>query len=145
MAHESHAPDATFIVAEPDFVIYREDGDRHMMHVSEQEQHMSNFSRLEELGDLLSAEAKMQYLAELEEYRQQANKDNNAPWPVRRPAASSGGEPADDAPWTAEAYDSGFGLLYAFHPPRKPPAAGFKPSHIRRHLHDLQAYMTASA
>ena len=30
MAHESHAPDTTFVIAEPDFVFYREDGEAHL-------------------------------------------------------------------------------------------------------------------
>ena len=37
MAHQSHAADTTFIVAEPDFVFFREDANAHLRYLDGEE------------------------------------------------------------------------------------------------------------
>ena len=56
MAHESHAPDTTFIVAEPDFVFYREDGEKHMEWLNAEEHRAQSFARWDEMADLIPSE-----------------------------------------------------------------------------------------
>ena len=45
MAHESHAPDTTFVIAEPDFVFYREDGEAHLNYLSATDQVQFEFKK----------------------------------------------------------------------------------------------------
>ena len=51
MAHESHAPDTTFVIAEPDFVFYREDGEAHLNYLSAMDQVQFEFEKYEEMAD----------------------------------------------------------------------------------------------
>ena len=110
MAHESHAPDTTFIVAEPDFVFYREDGEKHMAYLNAEEHQAQSFARWDEMADLLSPASAAQFRRELDVYLQRAEVDKNAPWPrdpVGEPPAGAQGE---QQRWTVEAFENGFGL-----------------------------------
>ena len=145
MAHESHAPDTTFIVAEPDFVFYREDGEKHMEYLNAEEHRWVTFARWDEMADLIPSEqGKAQFRRELQTYLKDAARDKNAPWPRAPVGPLPAGAQGQEQHWTKEAFEHGYGLSYVFARRRKPPATGFRPEDISNHLHDLQAYMTAA-
>ena len=146
MAQESHAPDTTFIVAEPDFVFYREDGEAHLKYLSTMDAVQFQFSHYDELAELLSARSQKSFRAELQQYLKDLKHDKNAPWPLEPPEPIDPNCPEQEKMrWTAEAADLGYGLTYCFSRKNKPPPEGFKPEDISDHLHDLQAYMTAAS
>ena len=81
MAHPSHSEDTTSIVAEPDFVFYREDGDSWTTYLSERDAETGTFARFSEMADLLEGRARKQFLKELDAYMEAVKLDQNAPWP----------------------------------------------------------------
>ena len=146
MAHESHAPDTTFIIAEPDFVFYREDGEAHLKYMSSLDAVACQYSHYDEMAELLPARAQKSFRAELQQYLKDLKNDKNAPWPLEPPEPIDPNCPEQEKMrWTAEAADLGYGLTYCFSRKNKPPPEGFKPEDISDHLHDLQAYMTAAS
>ena len=81
MAHQSHAPDTTFIVSELDFVFNREDGNAHLAYLSEQEAKHKIYERWEEMAELFQPGDKEEFLKEAEKYARLWRIDKNAPWP----------------------------------------------------------------
>ena len=81
MAHQSHAPDTTFIVNEPDFVFFNEHGEEHLRYLSEQEASLTTYTRFEDMAGLLSPEAADAFRAELAVYLEKLKDDKTAPWP----------------------------------------------------------------
>ena len=87
MAHESHAPDTTFVIAEPDFVFCREDGEAHLNYLSTVDQVQFEFEKYEEMADFLTdPQAKESFREELQQYLLDVQTDKNAPWPAEPPA-----------------------------------------------------------
>ena len=145
MAHQSHAPDTTFIVSEPDFVFYKEDGEEYLSYLSKEEAETQTLTRWEEMAEKLSPEAAKDFRRELRVYLEAVKKDKNAPWPKERPLVESDDDEVATSRWTSELVDTGNGVVEAFSRPQKPAASGFRPKDISDHLHDLQALMTAAA
>ena len=146
MAHESHAPDTTFVIAEPDFVFYREDGEAHLSYMSTVDQVQFEFEKYEEMADFLTdPQAKESFREELQQYLLDVQTDKNAPWPAEPPAIDPNSRDQQKMRWTVEAANLGYGLTCCFSRKKRPPPEGFKPEEISDHLHDLQAYMTAAS
>ena len=145
MAHASHSADTTFIVAEPDFVFYREDGNSWTGYLSERDAEMATFSRFSELAARLQkGEHKKQFLRELDEYMKAVKLDQNAPWPKLGMSQRSSDDTWEPH-WSEERLDAGDECLLAFSRPVRPPAGAFQPHNMSPHLLDLQALMTAAS
>ena len=145
MADKSHAEDTTFVVAEPDFVFFREDAEAWPGYLSQNEAETQTFQRFSEMAFLLEdIEERNQFLHELEEYMTSWKKDKNAPWPKADKSKRS----RDDAGhkhWTEDRFYCCEYSNIAFSRPKKNPPSAFRPENISPHLLDLQALMTAAS
>lgn len=121
MAHQSHAPDTTFIVSEPDFVFYKEDGDAYLSYLSKEEAETQTLTRWEEMAEKLSPEAAKDFRRELRAYLEAVKKDKNAPWPKERPQPLSDEDELAKRRWTSELVDTETEWWRRFRGRRSPP------------------------
>ena len=145
MAHAAHAPDTLFVVSEPDFVFFREDGERILSYMSLREAQAATFARWDEMADdMEDLNQRNQFRREIAAYCVAYEDDKNAPWPKTTHAPQLPADKKDES-WNAATYKYKEQVNVAFSRPSKPPASAFRPENISDHLHDLQALMTASA
>ena len=86
MAHESHAEDTGWIVAEQDYRFKKAHATVHHEFLSEQEQISSHWSRWDEIGDAIEdPEERKQFYEDLDKYLAELKQDKNAVWPQRPP------------------------------------------------------------
>ena len=81
MAHESHAPDTTSVIAEPDFVFNKADADTQTHFVDRQPPFSSAYARWDELVDAVPEAERAEFRRDLDKWAESVKTDQNAAWP----------------------------------------------------------------
>ena len=144
MAHVSHAPDTTFVIAEPDFFFTKPDGDTQTHFVDRQQAFISAYAPWDELADQVPEAERAEFRRDLDKWVESVKTDQNAAWPEDAHTWAPGPED-DHQPRDAEQIDWGERVTWFFQRPGKPPVTAFRPDRISDNLYDLQALFTAAS
>ena len=146
MAHESHAEDTLFVIAEPDFRFRANEAQSQRHQFDEQEAQASMFGSWSELLEALPVHEQPAFKRDFDKWVAAQTKDQNAPWPSDAEAVFTERDKgsSQDERWEATRVNWGERVSMVYRRPGKPPSSAFTPDRISEELHDLHGLFTAA-
>ena len=147
MAHESHAADTLFVIAEPDFRFRAKEAERQRHEFDVQESQAARFDGWMELHHALPVEERPAFLRDLHKWVAAQTEDQNAPWPIDAEAIFTAGDKArsQGESWQAERVQWNQTVAMVYTRPRKGGVTAYQPEMISEELNDLHALFTAAS